>query len=187
MKLLAGFPARISAGVCPALWTLASFSLAVSPLRAQDPASREPCNAEAYSQFDFWLGEWEVRTEDGQVAGTSTISKAHGGCVLREEWTGIGGGTGESFNIYDPARAQWHQTWVDDRGRLLLLTGALDGVGRMVLRGERPGRDGALTVDEISWQPNDDGTVTQVWSVSTDAGATWREMFRGRYYRKESS
>lgn len=150
---------------------------------AQEPATRPTCDGAERAEFDFWVGHWEVRTEDGQVAGRNRITRTHGDCVLREEWEAVGGGTGESFNIYDAARDAWHQTWVDDQGRLLLLEGGLDARGRMVLRGERPGPDGSLVVDEISWEPRDDGTVLQVWSVSSDAGATWRELFRGIYHR----
>jgi len=166
----------------------ALLALGVStPLAAQDAASPKPCTAYEHGHFDFWLGSWEVRTEDGQVAGTNTVSKDHGGCVLREEWEGLGGSTGESFNIYDPASGTWHQTWVDDQGRVLMLNGGIDSRGRMVLLGERPGKDGLMVTDEITWEPHEDGTVLQIWSVSTDAGTTWRELFRGTYHKKAES
>ncbi len=160
-------------------------------LAAFDPAAvlaqgtQQPCASEEHRQFDFWLGEWEVRTEDGQFAGTNTITQIHGGCALREQWVSAGGGSGESFNIYDAARNTWHQTWVDAQGTLLLLDGGLDASGRMVLRGERPGPDDVVVLNEITWTPGEDGTVLQVWSASTDAGATWRELFRGTYFPKE--
>lgn len=170
-----GVPALLSL-----MWLAA---LPATPSFAQDPADPAACTRVEQAEFDFWIGHWEVRTEDDQVAGRNRISRAHGHCVLREEWESVGGGTGESFSIYDAARGAWHQTWVDDEGRLLLLEGGIDGRGRMVLRGERPGPDGNLVVDEISWEPRDDGTVLQVWSVSSDAGATWRELFRGTYHR----
>ncbi len=166
------------------LVVLTALGLGVStPLAAQDAGGPKPCTADEHGHFDFWLGSWEVRTEDGQVAGTNTISKDHGGCVLREEREGLGGGTGESFNVYDPVRDTWHQTWVDHQGRLLMLDGGIDSRGRMVLRGERPGEDGIMVTDEITWEPHEDGTVLQVWSVSTDAGTTWRELFRGTYHK----
>jgi hypothetical protein len=168
----------------PAILTLLLLAAApATPTLAQEPTDPTECTQPEQSDFDFWVGHWEVRTEDGQLAGSNRITRAHGGCVLREEWEAVGGGTGESFNIYDAARDAWHQTWVDDQGRLLLLDGGLDARGRMVMQGERPGPDGSLVVDEISWEPLDDGTVLQVWSVSTDAGATWRELFRGTYHR----
>jgi hypothetical protein len=144
-----------------------------------------PCAAPEHRQFDFWLGEWEVRTEDGQLAGTNRITKDFRDCVLREEWAGAGGGRGESLNLYDAAAGRWHQTWVDGQGRLLLLQGGLDTRRRMVLTGDRPGPGGSTVLNEISWEPRDDGSVLQVWSVSEDAGATWRELFRGIYTRRE--
>jgi hypothetical protein len=42
-----------------------------------------PCDAPAHREFDFWLGEWEVRTPDGKLAGTNRIEREHDGCVLR--------------------------------------------------------------------------------------------------------
>jgi tetratricopeptide (TPR) repeat protein len=46
-----------------------------------------PCEAmpEA-ADFDFWLGEWEVRTSGGAIAGHNTITKRNGGCLIHEEW-----------------------------------------------------------------------------------------------------
>ncbi len=157
-----------------------------TPAAAQEGASPQPCTADEYSQFDFWVGTWEVKTPDGGVAGTNSITKTFGGCVLREEWVGAGGGKGESFNVYDPTREAWHQTWVDGQGRLLLLDGGLDSRGRMVLQGERPGQEGVMVTDEISWELQEDGTVLQVWSISTDAGTSWREAFRGIYTRQDA-
>jgi hypothetical protein len=156
-----------------------------SPVAAQEQLASQPCASDEYAQFDFWLGSWDVTTPDGGVAGTNTITREFNGCVLREQWIGQGGGTGESFNVYDPTRDAWHQTWVDGQGRLLLLDGGLDTRGRMVLRGERPGQDGIMVTDEITWEPREDGTVLQVWSVSTDAGTSWREAFRGVYTRQD--
>ncbi len=151
---------------------------------AQQPAGA-PCAAGEHGQFDFWLGEWEVRTEDGQLAGTNRIRKDFRDCALREEWTGAGGGRGESLSLYDAPNRRWHQTWVDDQGRLLVLEGGLDTRGRMVLTGNRPAPDGSPLLHEIAWEKRDDGSVLQSWSVSPDGGASWRELFRGIYVRPE--
>jgi len=37
-----------------------------SALSAQ---SQPPCTAPPYRQFEFWVGEWEVRRPDGALAG----------------------------------------------------------------------------------------------------------------------
>ncbi|MGH7549094.1 MAG: hypothetical protein ACREMM_13130 [Gemmatimonadales bacterium] len=84
-----------------------------------------------------------MTTSAGSPAGKNTIARVLGGCVLEEQWVGVGGTTGSSFNLYDGAARTWHQTWVDSRGQLLLLDGGLEE-GRMVLRGERPAREGGM-------------------------------------------
>ena len=88
-----------------------------------------------HRQFDFWLGEWEVRTPDGKLAGTNRITREYGGCVLHERYDTGRGYSGESLNVYDAPRKAWHQTWVDNGGLLLVLEGAFRA-NRMVLEGE---------------------------------------------------
>lgn len=154
--------------------------------RAQTPETPHPhCTAPEYRQFDFWIGEWEVRTPDGQFAGTNSIRRELGGCVLHERWTGTKGMTGESFNIWSPARGSWHQTWVDSRGNLLLLDGRLDGT-RMVMSGEAPGANGATIRHRITWEPGAGG-LRQLWETSGDGGRTWTTTFDGRYTRRPQS
>lgn len=139
------------------------------------------CGDPAYRQFDFWLGQWEVRKPDGSLAGSNRIEKEYGGCVLHERYATPGGYRGESLNTYDPARQVWHQTWVDNSGLLLLLEGRLVD-GRMVLEGAGRGPDGAAVRHRITWTPNPDGSVRQFWE-STDAGGAWTVAFDGLYRR----
>ena len=91
--------------------------------QAQSPEQPKACSASAYRQFDFWLGEWEVRNPKDEVVGSNTIRRILTGCVLHESWIGASGGGGQSHNIYNMQTEQWHQTWVDDSGRLLQLDG----------------------------------------------------------------
>ena len=91
-----------------------------------DRAAR-PCDFDShYREFDFWLGEWEVRTAAGSVlAGNSVIEKTLGSCVILENWTGAGGGSGKSFNIYNATSKQWEQIWVDATGSLTKYSGGI--------------------------------------------------------------
>jgi hypothetical protein len=142
-----------------------------------------PCSDPAYRQFDFWIGAWNVTAND-QQAGTNSIQPVHNGCALEEHWQGAGAGgvSGSSLNIYDQANDRWHQTWVDGNGTLLQLDGGLVD-GAMVLRGTRPARDGnGMTTHRITWTPNADGSVRQLWETSRD-GQTWSELFDGLYTR----
>jgi hypothetical protein len=153
-----------------------------APLSAQGNA-QQPCSAQQHRQFDFWVGDWEVVDTAGQVAGHNRITREMGGCVLREEWTSAAGGTGSSLNIYDAASGQWHQTWVDASGTLLLLDGGLQSDGVMVMEGERPAAGGATAHNRITWTRQTPDRVRQLWQVSAGGGASWRTLFDGTYRR----
>jgi hypothetical protein len=140
------------------------------------------CEAPEHRAFDFWLGEWQVRTPDGKLAGVNRIAREYGGCVLHERYDTGRGYSGESLNIYDAGRKMWHQTWVDTSGTLLLLEGGLHS-GSMVLEGQTVGADSQATKHRITWTPGADGSVRQLWE-STDAKGRWSIAFDGQYTRK---
>ncbi len=152
------------------------------PLFAATPHEPRPCGAPEYHQFDFWIGEWEVRTPDGARAGTNRIASVQGGCGLQENWEGTSGMTGTSLNTYDAARDRWHQTWIDSRGSVLLLDGRSKD-GKMVLNGTTPSLRGGTVTDRITWEPVGGGGVRQLWEQSSDGGRTWTVAFDGRYTR----
>ena len=159
--------------------------LAVLLLVAGTAASAQPpapnrCAAPEHRQFDFWVGDWRVTTPDGKHAGDNTIEKILDGCVLHENWRGASGGRGYSYNAYDAVRKVWHQTWVDRNGGVLLLDGAFKD-GSMVLEGAQ-----GTTLNRITWTPNKDGTVRQLWEASTDQGKSWQVAFDGLYRRKST-
>ena len=164
----------------PLLLLLLPLLAAAQPEAPEQPAAG-PCDAPEYRQFDFWVGDWNVSAGD-RDAGTNSIRRIHGGCALQENWQGAGAGgiSGSSFNIYDRATDTWHQTWVDASGTLLLLDGGLVD-GNMVLSGSRPAPNGAKALHRISWTPNEDGTVRQLWETSLDGGASWNVLFDGLY------
>lgn len=162
------------------------------PAIAQDSGDRpDPsakiCDSGEHRQFDFWIGDWDV-SSNGKPAGTNSIQSIHDGCALQENWQGAGPGgiSGTSFNIYDQATGRWHQTWVDSSGTLLLLDGEMVD-GAMVMSGTRPtGDDKGVALHRISWTPNPDGTVRQLWEASTDGGDSWAVLFDGLYTRQTS-
>ncbi len=150
------------------------------------PPPKAPCAASEHRQFDFWLGDWEVRDPAGKVVGHNVLTSLHKGCVMLENWTGAGGFTGSSLNIYDADRKKWHQTWTDSGGGLLTLEGGWAD-GRMVLIGDTVSADipGEITVNRITWTPLPDGRVRQHWETSTDKGRTWKTGFDGYYAKRK--
>ena len=162
---------------------LGAILLAIWPLQAQDeaaPAEGCPCCSENHLAFDFWVGEWEVRTPEGHLAGTNRIEKREGGCVLQEQWVGASGDTGTSLNYYNAATGQWEQLWADSSGQVLKLAG-LGQYGRMELSSQ-PFRDaeGHKRVHRITWTLQADGSVRQLWELLAGE-AVVRTLFDGVY------
>jgi hypothetical protein len=153
----------------------------LSALALPSPAAGA-CEAGEHRQFDFWLGEWNVKTPNGQIAGVNVITSEYGGCVIHERYTTSRGFSGESLNAYDPGRKVWHQTWVDTAGSVLLIEGGMRD-GSMVLEGETTGADGQVTKHRITYTPNDKGGLRQHWE-SSGADGKWTTTFDGAYSRK---
>lgn len=163
---------------------LAALLLAAAPSIAQQPAKPSPpCMDTQHRQFDFWVGEWDVAGPKGKQVGRSRIESRLNQCVIHEHWFGAGGSIGESFNLYNAQTGQWEQYWVDNSGSRLHLKGGLVDKA-MVLEGvqDKPNVQTGLTQRErITWTPNADGSVRQLWETSTDGGKTWGVSFDGLY------
>ena len=137
-----------------------------------------------HRQLDFWLGEWVVKSLDGNVVGRNSITVANGDCVIHESWTDSQGGVGQSFNYYDQTTHQWHQTWVDDQGQVAEFDGSfLDGAMR--LQGFREGPGGTRIPARLTLTPSTGGTVRQLGENSTDGGKTWTVLYDLTYVKAQ--
>ena len=162
----------------------AAIALTVASLSAGTAsAATPPCAEGPFRQFDFWAGEWDVRDAAGTPAGVNAIAKEENGCVLIERWRSAAGGTGQSYNYYDPAAGKWKQLWIG-LGLLLHMEGGPHEGG---MRLEGPLQyltQGKTTLLRGTWSPLPDGRVRQHFEESADAGATWTTWFDGYYTRR---
>jgi hypothetical protein len=159
-----------------ALFLIGSLSL------LQEPAA--VCSSAQHRQFDFWVGEWTVTDTRGQLVGTSRVERTLNGCAIAESWEGANGTRGQGLHAWDPGDNQWHQTWLDNAGTVLMLAGGIVN-GEMVLEGERQMPDGTQTLERITWTPNKDGTVQQVWLSSPNRGMRWTSVSEVIYRRQK--
>ncbi len=126
---------RINIGACLICFAVASVRPGARAF-AQAPAAK-PCSQPVYRQFDFWAGDWDAfelgtGTKDAHVR----VERILGGCVLHEQYDGLDGHRGESFSIYDSSRKVWQQTWVTNRGELLVIEGNLEALSRQMRTAE---------------------------------------------------
>lgn len=164
----------------------AAAALAASSAMAQQTPPPPPCQDEVYRAFDFWVGEWDVTTPQGQVAGTNSITKEENGCLLVEHWKGAQGSTGQSYNFLDRATGKWRQVWVS-AWSTIDYSGGLDENGAMVLEGTigyGAGRPGNGAKFRGTWTPQDDGTVKQHFQQYDADNKQWNDWFIGIYAKK---
>ena len=141
-----------------------------------------PCCTEAHNEFDFWVGEWDVYNTKGDLVGTNTISKIdqYSNCVIREEWKSTGISRGTSYNYYNLSDNSWNQVWIDNSGFSLTLKGSrIDD--KMILKSELLDGKNGKYFNQITWQLNEDETVTQTWDILSKEGKLIQQAFKGIY------
>ena len=180
----AGFPAPV--GNDPDLASLAGeprFQQLVAAFqRTSEPCKDGQANPQ-YRQLDFWVGEWDVYSGKQKV-GESSVKLILKDCVVFENWTGLQGSSGKSFNKYNNISKQWEQFWVADTGTTNYFKGSLvDGVMRYSL--EMPGPSGGTLMRHLTFTPLSEGKVRQFSERSTDGGKTWATEYDFVYVKKQ--
>jgi hypothetical protein len=138
-----------------------------------DPPAGAFCAAPEYRQFDFWVGDWDAFDVGSPIkVAHARVDRILDGCVLREDYQGEDGHKGQSFTIYDTNRKVWHQSWVTNRGELLVIEGKSED-GAIVLTGED---HAAGTVVRGEWKP-EKGGVRETAVISSDGGKSWKPWF----------
>jgi hypothetical protein len=166
--------------VCLVVFFARVESNATRPVSSSAAPAESPklaaCTAPEYRQFDFWAGDWDAfdfGNPTTKVARTQ-VDLILDGCVLRENYQATDGHQGQSFSIYDAARKVWHQTWVTNRGQLLVIEGTFEA-GEMVLTGiDHAAAEPTLV--RGTWKPVSGG-VREIGVTSTDGGKTWKPWF----------
>lgn len=156
----------------PAIATLCTTIAAAAS--AQAPA---PCTGPEFRQFDFWAGDWDAydMADTTRLVARALVTSTLDGCVLHESYRQHDGLAGESYSLWDASRGVWHQSWVTNRGGLILLDGAIQG-DRMVLSGPEKLPDGTpSTIRGVWWVDGRD--VRQKADRSIDGGKTWTPVF----------
>ena len=135
------------------------------------------CTSAEHRQFDFWVGDWDAYQmgKRDSVVARLRVDLILDGCVLREVYEGRNGLVGQSFSSYDASRRVWHQSWVTNRGQLLVLEGRIKDES-MVLSGAYPGAPGVPARIRGIWKRVEDG-VRETAETSEDGGKTWKPLF----------
>ena len=144
-----------------------------------------PCANDAINhQLDFWAGDWEVYDAQGTRQGSSHVDPSLDGCLLVENWQGALGGSGKSFNTYNPGKHNWQQFWVSSGGAVTIYDGEFKE-GAMRFIGTQNSRSGNPAPVRLTFTALADGRVRQTGETSADGGASWTVTYDLYYVRKK--
>jgi len=155
-----------------------AFVASAAAAQANKMATFPQCGAAEYHQLDFWIGDWDTFETDasgGPSVARARVAPIAQGCAIHELYEQTDGLIGDSILSYDPVRKQWQQTWVTNRGSLMVLWGVLKD-GALVLEGEAHLRDGTSVIQRITWKAQNKG-VRESAVLSKDGGKTWAPAF----------
>ncbi|MBK7554460.1 MAG: hypothetical protein IPI55_07640 [Flavobacteriales bacterium] len=135
------------------------------------------------TQFDFWVGTWDLAWDGGK--GTNTITKELNGHVVHEHFHDpTAKYSGESWSVWDAPTKQWKQTWVDTDGNYMAFEGGVVG-DRMELSMRMPDKEtGILYLWRMVFFNITPNSMDWEWKRSADDGKTWEVKWAIRYVRK---
>lgn len=144
----------------------------------------------AERQFDFWIGEWECSGRMNQGAGKwqetrgrNTIRKILKDKIVEENFE-MPGFTGRSVSAYNATQKKWFQTWVDDGGAYIALTGGMRGKEMILSTAPVPQKPNAFSRMVFS-QITEEGFRWR-WEGTKDGGKSWTLQWELNYRRAKS-
>jgi hypothetical protein len=166
------------------VYTPTAINITYKPIKEfQNSTDTGKCSSPEFSQFDFWIGDWELTWND-TLHGTNLISRTLDGCVIHEQFSDPNSKFfGQSFSVYDPIKKQWQQTWVDNQGYYMTFIGGM--VDReMILSRSILNKDGKELHQRMVFFNIRTNSLDWSWQSSTDGGQNWKQNWLIRYRRK---
>lgn len=160
------------------------IALALTSLMTLPQASPAP---DATKDMDFWIGNWKCAGDSYDAAGkaskteaTNKIAKILDGKVVEENFK-MGTFVGRSYSTYDPTAKLWRQTWVDNQGSYIALTGKFAD-GKMILQ-TIPNPLQPKVFSRMVFENIKKESFDWNWQSSTDEGKTWKLNWHLHYTR----
>ncbi len=161
------------------LFCLASFS---------QTNTSTPCSSPEASEFDFWIGDWIAAWGD-TLRGSNHIEKMFGNCTIHENFSDPNSQLlGQSWSVYNSGQKIWQQTWVDNKGGYIALTGGMVGDSMVLTTAERSvpvsvSSTGKMISRMVYYHIKKD-SFDWSWEASIDGEKTWKQNWLIHYTRR---
>jgi len=134
--------------------------------------------------FKFWVGQWDLtwRDTNGNVSrGSNLIESILDDKVIQEHFEGLEGQyqgfKGTSISVFNPTTKSWHQTWQDNQGGNIVLTGRVEGNRKIFETAmTEEGRQSRMVFHSFT----EDGFIWD-WEATADGGNTWQLSWQINY------
>ena len=158
------------------------FMFTVINTHAQN--NQKPCSAPEATQFDFWIGDWDLYSAD-TITGHNTVYKVMDACTVQENFSNPKSGyIGKSWSVYSPLSKQWQQTWVDNQGAYIPLTGKFEDGKMTLITPTRNLPNGKTITSRMLYYNITKDSFDWDWQASQDGGTTWKSSWLIHYVRK---
>ncbi|MEO6167815.1 MAG: hypothetical protein ABIO98_09870 [Chitinophagales bacterium] len=142
------------------------------------------CNSPEISQFDFWIGEWDLTWND-TLKGENSITKEMDGCVVHEHFHDpLSHYRGWSWSVYNVKTKHWQQTWVDNSGAYIDLKGGMEGDKMILATADEKTEERTVRRRMVFYNINPN-SFDWIWEASPDLGKTWELKWKIHYQRKK--
>ena len=146
--------------------------------------NQKPCSAAESGQFDFWVGDWVLYSAD-TVTGSNSIYKIMDGCTVQENFSNPKTGyQGKSWSVYNPQRKKWDQTWVDNQGGYIPLSGSFENGKMTLVTPPFKNAKGVEMMSRMVYYNITKNSFDWSWEASSDGGANWKPSWQIHYVRK---
>jgi hypothetical protein len=173
----------LKSGVSKSAFLTVVFGLtfAINGFAATDA---ESCAANlANRQLDYWLGNWKIGAEGSSGNAHSMVRSSLDKCLVVENWDDGRGHYGQNVFGYSADDKSWFGMFADNEGRIHVFTSGKVADGTAEFEGTSRGSDGESILNRVKVIRLNSDKVEQRWEKSTDNGATWKMVFRGKYSR----
>lgn len=135
--------------------------------------------------FDFWVGKWDAYWSDS-LKGTNIIKKTLKDKVVEENFS-FNDKTfiGRSWSVFDANTKTWKQTWVDDAGAYLVLTGGQEGKDVILTMTEPRIQKGKTVYMRMIFYNIEKDNFDWDWQSSEDK-EKWTSVWAIKYKRKKA-
>ncbi|MEO8112359.1 MAG: hypothetical protein ABI594_20090 [Ginsengibacter sp.] len=162
----------------------ALFICAASLSNAQNSNSQKPCSAPEAAQFDFWVGQWDLTWNDTSH-GTNRVLKIMDGCTVNENFYDPEiKYSGSSWSMYNPQLKMWQQTWIDNQGGYIALSGKFENNEMTLATQPQKLPNGKELISRMVFYNITPASFDWRWESTKDNEATWQTNWLIHYKRK---